>query len=151
LQVSGRKKFLVPGILIIALAALLLGAYFNGVLSNAGKKLPPGCAKPAGGFLIIANEQGYNDSVGHGAPYSNWPVISVHQGQSITIVVCDTDTQAHGFQIDHYYDRSVQTIVPGQVITVSFVANETGSFRIYCDVFCTVHIFMQNGELIVTP
>lgn len=72
----------------------------------------------------------------------------------MNITVCNIDVQAHGFQIGHYYDVStvgVVTIVPGQVLKVpAFVANETGSFQIYCDIFCSIHIYMQSGLLNVT-
>ncbi len=49
--------------------------------------LPSGCARPAGGFLIVAAYNGFNDSVGHGVPASPWPVVSVQHGSNVTIVV----------------------------------------------------------------
>jgi nitrous oxide reductase len=112
--------------------------------------LPAGCVKPPGGFLVIASGRGYNDSVDHGVPQNSWPVINVTQGQTVNITVCNTDFQAHGFQVTHYYDNSIVAIVPGQVIQVSFVANVKGEFRIYCEIFCTIHWAMQSGELIVS-
>jgi len=152
LLIGRRRKFLVSAVVVIAIAAALSGVYLSGVLGNGGSVNVPGCSKPAGGYLIVASETGFNDSVGHGAPTKNWPIITVHQGQLVTIVVCNEDkTQAHGFQIDHYHDSSIQTIVPGQVIVVQFVASEAGTFRIYCDIFCSIHIFMQSGQLIVQP
>ena len=33
---------------------------------------------------------------------------------------------------------------------VNFVANEAGKFRIYCNIFCSVHWAMQSGELVVS-
>jgi len=117
--------------------------------SNSG--LPASCVKPAGGFLIIASELGYNDSVDHGVPQNAWPVISVHEGQNVTIVVCNADpTQPHGFQVDHYYDARTVAIGPGQALTVSFIAADDGTFRIYCNIACSVHWAMLSGELIVT-
>lgn len=114
------------------------------------RPLPTGCVKPSDGFLIIASNTGYNDSIGHGAPQKNWPIINVTQGRTVNITVCDTDVQAHGFQISHYYDSSIVTVIPGQVLHVSFVADEAGTFRIYCSIFCSIHIFMQSGKLRVT-
>ncbi len=150
MQTKPRRKFLVPAIVVFALVVVLFGIYFSGAIGNSTGKLPPGCVKPAGGFLIIANEQGYNNSIGHGAPYKEWPIITVQKGQTVNITVCDTDTQAHGFQIEYYYDSSIQEVAPQAVIHIPpFVANETGTFRIFCSVFCTVHVFMQNGQLVV--
>jgi FtsP/CotA-like multicopper oxidase with cupredoxin domain len=146
-------------IIIVLVIVLAIGAT-TGVfaLSRQGapsqRPLPPGCVKPADGFLIVASDTGYNDSIGHGAPASNWPIIDVEKGQNVTIVVCNTDLQAHGFQITHYYDatdgHSEVTLSPGQVITVNFVANQEGKFDIYCEIFCSIHIYMQSGLLNVT-
>ena len=118
--------------------------------STSSKSLPPGCVKPTGGFLIIASNNGFNDSILHGAPSQTWPIISVHQNQTVNITVCNIDVVAHGFQVTHYYDSSIVTLTPGQVIHVSFVANQLGKFRVYCSIFCPIHIYMQNGELDVT-
>jgi hypothetical protein len=107
--------------------------------------LPAGCAKPADGFLIIANINGYNDSIQHGAPTASWPIIQVTQGSTVNITVCNTDHQAHGFQVTHYFDSNIETIEPGQVVHISFVANKAGDFDIYCSIFCSIHVFMQNG------
>jgi FtsP/CotA-like multicopper oxidase with cupredoxin domain len=113
-------------------------------------KLPAGCEKPADGFLIIASELGYNDSVDHGVPQNAWPVMNVQQGQNVTIVVCNADpAQSHGFQIEHYYDAILAAIAPGQVLRVNFVADQRGTFRVYCSIPCSVHWAMQSGELIV--
>jgi heme/copper-type cytochrome/quinol oxidase subunit 2 len=101
--------------------------------------------------LIIEGKTGYNDSIAHGAPTKSWPVITVHRGQNVTIMVCNTDIQAHGFQIVNYFVRNQETLVPGQVLKLSFVADQPGTFIIYCDIFCSIHLYMQNGLLNVTP
>ena len=115
--------------------------------------LPPGCVRPAGGFLIIASEYGYNDSVLEGAgPAKAWPVITVTQGETVNITVCNVDkTQSHGFQISNYFDSAIEAVGPGQVLHVpTFVASRTGTFQIYCAIFCTIHLFMEYGQLRVT-
>lgn len=114
--------------------------------------LPPGCSKPAGGYLVIMSMYGYNDSMLEGAgPSTPWPVIRVTQNTTVNITVCNADTaQAHGFQISNYFDSKVVALGPREVIHVSFIATEVGNFRIYCAIFCTIHPFM-NGELLVTP
>ena len=113
------------------------------------KELPQGCVKPPGGFLVIQSEYGYNDSILEGAgPSKPWPVITVTQGQNVTITICNIDMkESHGFQISHYYDSYIVSVSPGRVLTISFMANETGAFDIYCAIFCSIHPFMQYGEL----
>jgi heme/copper-type cytochrome/quinol oxidase subunit 2 len=114
-------------------------------------EFPAGCVKPVDGFLIIASQRGFNDSIDHGVPQNSWPVVTVRQGQNVTIVVCNADAvEAHGFQIDNYYDARTVALAPGRVLTVSFVANKVGTFRIYCNIFCAIHWAMQSGELVVT-
>lgn len=134
----------------MTLAAIVAVSYIAD-LNRTSVTLPPGCVKPAGGFVVIASGLGYNDSIGHGAPAKPWPIITVKNGTTVKIVVCNTDRQAHGFQITHYFDSSIETVGPGQVITVPVVADKTGTFQIYCSIFCTIHIYMQSGQLIVTP
>ncbi len=141
----GRRKYALALAMVLALAALAV--YLDS--SRSRQALPPGCVKPAGGYLIIATNQGYNDSIGHGAPQTAWPVIHVSQGDTVKITVCNTDVQAHGFQVGHYYDSSIESLLPGQVVTLSFVADQKGTYQIYCSVPCTVHIYMQSGELMV--
>jgi hypothetical protein len=138
-------------VLALALAALVLPQLNKVTAGTSTAPLPPGCVKPTGGFLLVASQLGYNDSVEHGVPQNSWPVIDVRQGQNVTIVVCNADpTQAHGFQISHYYDARLVSIASGQVLTVSFTAAEAGSFRVYCSIPCTVHWAMQSGELVVS-
>jgi hypothetical protein len=144
-------------IVLVILVVVLLGAGATTALylvsrgsSGGSRPLPPGCVKPPGGFLIVASDTGYNDSMGHGVPEESWPVLTVAQGQNVTIVVCNIDVQPHGFQVTHYDDKSEVTIVPGQVYRVSFVANQAGSFAIYCVIPCTIHWAMQSGLLKVT-
>ena len=135
----------------IALAAVISATYIADFGRNNGVALPAGCVKPAGGFLVVASERGYNDSISHGAPAKSWPIITVHQGQNVTIIVCNIDNQAHGFQVSHFWENTIETVAPGQVVTVTFVADKVGSYTIYCDIICTIHVYMQNGILNVTP
>jgi FtsP/CotA-like multicopper oxidase with cupredoxin domain len=108
------------------------------------------CSRPAGFFLIIADLSGFNDSIGHGAPVTPWPVIRVNQGDAVGIVVCNEDkTQPHGFAISTYFPRGV-AIMPGEAYTITFTANVPGTFVMYCNIFCTIHVFMV-ARLIVEP
>jgi len=142
-------------LVVLVGASATIGLY---LVSKGGggtsRSLPAGCVKPPDGFLIIASNLGFNDSITHGAPTKSWPIITVKQGQTVNITVCNIDVQAHGFQIKHYYDVDtvgVVTVVPGQVLQIpAFVADQAGSFQIYCDIFCSIHIYMQSGLLNVT-
>ena len=132
----------------VSAAALLLPGRGNATTTSS---LPGACVKPAGGFLVVASQYGFNDSIDHGVPQKSWPILNVTQGQTVNITVCNTDFQAHGFQVTHYYDTTVTSIASGQIIKVSFVANQAGNFRIYCNIFCSIHWAMQSGVLSVSP
>jgi hypothetical protein len=136
--------------IIVVLIIVGVGAIIS-ITSPGSKisKLPPGCTRPSAGFLIIAGMDGFNNSVGH--PNTVWPVIAVKQGSTVNITICNIAPYSHGFQIAHYYNSSIVTIDSNQVIRVSFVADEIGTFRIYCAIFCPIHFSMQNGRLTVTP
>jgi hypothetical protein len=152
-----RKRSIVLVLAVSVLVVAGAGLFFARVAGGGNHsttetsviKLPSGCEKPANGYLIIASNEGFNDSVLHGAPAKSWPIITVKEGSTVNIVVCNVDTFAHGFQIAHYFDSNVETVGPGEVVKVSFVANEAGDFDMYCSIFCEVHIFMQNARLIV--
>ncbi len=142
MKLDRRTTLAIIAVVVIVASVVVFAYYVN---------LKKGCqSKPDQGFLIVASADGYNDSIVHGAPQNSWPVISVPKGATVTITVCNSDRQAHGFQVSHYLDSPIETVAPGQTITVSFVANQTGTFKIYCSIFCTIHAFMQNGSIIVT-
>ena len=64
----------------------------------------------SGFFLIIANLGGFNDSVTHlqKSPNEPWPVVRVHKGDRVNIMVCNTDDYSpHGFAVEHYLDAGV--------------------------------------------
>jgi heme/copper-type cytochrome/quinol oxidase subunit 2 len=141
-----KRRLLLGILVVVAVAASASAAAFY--VFNVG----PTCIGngSAGNFLIVATANGYNDSITHGVPQGSWPVIHVAKGTTVNITVCNEDRQAHGFQVAHYFDNSIETVAPGQKISVTFVADQPGTFRIYCSIFCTVHSFMQSGELVVS-
>jgi FtsP/CotA-like multicopper oxidase with cupredoxin domain len=141
---------------VIASSLVLVGGLNSSQVAVANPpapaNLPPGCSKPVGGYLIVMSRYGYNNSVLEGAgPTKAWPVITVTQNTTVNITVCNADTvEAHGFQVSNYFDSDIVAVVPGQVLHVSFAATKVGTFRIYCAIFCTIHLFMEYGELEVT-
>lgn len=149
--VSRRTKLVV--VLAVILAGVVVASayvlYGRSAQSGTGG-LPSYCTKPTNGYLIVASARGYNNSVDHGVPANSWPVINAQKGSTVTITVCNTDTQAHGFNVTHYLDSKIETVSPGQALTVTFVADQTGRFKIYCSIFCTVHWAMQSGLLVVS-
>ena len=108
------------------------------------------CDRPAGFFLIIADLSGFNGSISHGAPVTPWPVIRVQEGDVVRILVCNEDTtQPHCFAVSTYFPTGV-AIAPGEAYRIVFTATVPGTFVIYCNIFCTVHVFMV-AQLIVQP
>ena len=151
------RKLLGAGIaitLIVVLIAIATGIVF--IPPNQPSNTPPAvtvskttCDRPPGFILIFADLSGFNNSISHGAPISPWPVIQVQRGQVVHLLVCNQDqTQPHGFAIGNYLEPGI-AMAPGDAYRIVFTATEAGTFRIYCDIFCTVHVFMV-GRLIVS-
>jgi len=67
-------------------------------------------------------------------------VLHVNPGDKVTIELVSTDV-VHGLYVDGY-DLNV-TADPGQLATLSFVADRSGTFRLRCSVTCgALHPFM---------
>jgi nitrous-oxide reductase len=79
-------------------------------------------------------------------------VIRVSEGDHVTIHLTSVETAqdaTHGFAIPGY-DKQV-SLDPGEVVTIEFTADRTGSFAFYCTEFCSaLHLEMQ-GWLLVEP
>jgi len=153
LNLERRTLVVVAVVALVGLAAtvsLYSLALEKNSSTTSGNGLPPGCSKPAGGFLIIASHLGWNDSELEGAGITAgvvWPKITVNQGSTVNITVCNADVQTHSFNIATYLTAPVNTIAPHQVLHFSFVANQAGTFQIYCEVPCSIHIYMLSGQL----
>jgi heme/copper-type cytochrome/quinol oxidase subunit 2 len=106
-------------------------------------------------FLIVAADPpspfaGYNGSYYQGTS-TQWPTMNVNVGQVVSIHVINcASSEAHGFAITYYDDKSIIAIPRGSYYDVTFTATKAGSFRVYCDIFCAIHPFMQNGALVVS-
>lgn len=137
----------------ITAAAILLALYVPLVTPPPGgsssRPSSGSCKAPEGYIAIIADHSGFNGSVAHGSPKNPWPVITAHKGETVRLLICNVDrVEAHGFAIDGYFDGGV-TLRPGQTYSITFTADKAGSFTIFCNVFCTIHIYMK-GMLVVT-
>lgn len=88
---------------------------------------------------------GFNGSAYHSPP---WPVMNVTLGQNVLIHVINNDSaEPHGFQISHYFTGIGGGLAPGKCLDVKFTANVGGSFLVFCDISCTIHLTMQQGRL----
>jgi FtsP/CotA-like multicopper oxidase with cupredoxin domain len=152
---------LVVGAIIAIVAVASLGGTNNTTVCSVlgSNQKAPGIANSssdasASSFIIVDSDPGSNYEGMNGSAFhltTPWPVIQVHQGQTVTIRVFNcASSESHGFAITHYFDSGT-AVRPGQSYTFTFVANEAGTFRIYCNIFCAIHPLMQNGQLIVTP
>jgi len=139
---------------VIAVIAIV-GAGSVIVFSYAGSLRPSSSSSSQVVYFTIIESDPPDPLAGMNGSYykpltTQWPIIRVHQGDTVIITVINNDSrEVHGFAIVHYDDKGFST-APGQRHTISFVANEVGSFRMYCNVFCAIHPYMQNGELIVS-
>ncbi|TMI23657.1 hypothetical protein E6H36_09915 [Candidatus Bathyarchaeota archaeon] len=97
-------------------------------------------------ITIVADLDGYNDSK---SMPGQWPLASVNRCDPVTIRFTNQDIQSHGLAVDSY-DVKGLTLTEGTTQFLNFTATRTGQFRVYCNIFCTVHTYMQNGLLIVT-
>ncbi len=153
-RVIGKRTVVVALAVVLLVGVTAAASYESGAAGDYAlslpTSLPTGCARPSGGFLIVATSMGYNDSIGHGAPTTSWPVLDVPTGANVTIAVCNLYSFAVGFQITHYLDDRLISVPPGNTTVVSFVANKVGVFFIYCSVFNPIHIFLQSGKVIVS-
>jgi heme/copper-type cytochrome/quinol oxidase subunit 2 len=160
---SGKEEFprtrlfrlvLVIMVVVVAITGFFTAAYtfhfFGPGTTNCWvrpKNLP---ASSTYFIVVMANEGmnvGFNDSKFQSG---SWPMMNVTLGRTVTIHVINNDTvQSHGFAIQRYF--SGFSLGPGTCRDVTFTANQLGSFTVYCNISCTIHIFMQSGRLNVNP
>jgi|GEM_PF-3075976 len=71
--------------------------------------------------------------------------LTAKKGEKVEIKVTNTDkSNAHGFSIDNY--NVVKTIESGKTETISFTADKTGTYK----VFCQLHPKHVPSQLVVT-
>jgi len=142
---------------IVVIAAIGVGSvtafWYAGFLSTQSSQSSSGAQVDH--FTVIESDPPDPLAGMNGSYYkplgTQWPIIRVHLGDTVIITVINNDSrEIHGFAIVHYDDKGFST-APGQQHTITFMANEAGTFRMYCNVFCAIHPYMQNGAVIVSP
>ena len=75
--------------------------------------------------------------------------LEVNEGETVRITIRSSDTK-HGFGID---DLDIEEEVPrrGSPVTIEFVAEEAGEFRIKCTEYCGRGHRRMRGVLVVRP
>ncbi len=112
-----------------------------------GNKDNQGIASHQTYFTIVMLNTGFNGSANQAGA---WPVMKATKGQTITIRVINNDpVESHGLAISHYFDGGV-ALRPHELYDIVFVADRTGTFRVYCNIFCAIHPLMQNAQLVVS-
>jgi heme/copper-type cytochrome/quinol oxidase subunit 2 len=140
-------------VLIIVAGFLTVGYAFH--LFGGGQDCWVRPTAPAGSavFTIVMGNEGVNVGF-NGSKYLGGPVMNATVGQNVIMHVINNDTQAHGFQVVHYFDQGINGIAglaPGKCFDVEFVAGQIGTFAVRCNIFCTIHDFMLSGILNVNP
>ncbi len=114
--------------------------------------------QPQGKGRVI-NVAGYNLAdpdpgvwvVGEGRPFTTDHVneIRVKQGELVTLRLSSVDV-VHGFALPGY--NISESLYPGDVMTVEFLASESGEFEFYCSArSCGRGHLEMKGTLIVGP
>ena len=134
-------------IIVIVSAVALGGGAMTYAIGIPGSPCT-GVASTTRNFTIIADDNGYNDSLHHLG--QTWPVMNVNRCDIVKITVVNTVTQTHGFSIAYYAVKGTE--IPGQQTQQipAFQAIRDGSFTVKCNVPCTIHYAMLNGLLNVS-
>ncbi len=153
MALSKNQRYIAFGIVVVLVAGVTVTtAYSLHLFDTTGRSGPSCPSSPASSsssvnYTIIITNQGFNASKTYAQPC---PVLNVRKGQAVTIHLENIDpVETHGFAITHYRDSGV-LLGPGQSKDIPFTATQTGSFLIYCNVVCSIHLYMQDGRLTVT-
>ncbi len=148
---SKRTKVIL-GIVVIAagVTGVFFSAYslhFLGLGTTSCWARPANLPSDSAYFVVVMGNQGMNVGFnGSRFQAGSWPIMNVTVGKMVTIHVINNDTlQSHGFAVQRYF--SGFALGPGTCANVTFTADQSGQFLVYCYISCTIHIFMQNGRL----
>ncbi len=68
----------------------------------------------------------------------------------VVINLVSRDVQAHGLAVDFYTANGIEAVgQEPQPVILLFLATRSGEFRVYCTIPCSVHNYMQHGQLTV--
>ncbi len=145
-RISRRMVIAIVFLAVIATGTVLAANALH--IFNLGCLFDPSSSTNQIHFTIIMSHQGFNDSK---TPYPNsWPILNVAACQNVSVHLVNEDpTEPHGFAITHYFNSGV-VVRPGQTDDVTFTANQRGTFLVYCNIFCTIHVYMLDGRLNVS-
>jgi len=153
MTLSKNQRYIVFGIVIVIITGVTATtAYSLHLFDTTGRSGRPCPSSQASSFssanyTIIITNQGFNGSRTYAQPC---PVLNVRKGQTVTIHLENIDpVETHGFAVTHYLDSGV-LLAPGQKKDVVFTVTQSGTFLIYCNVICSIHLYMQDGRLNVT-
>ncbi len=127
-------------------------AFFGSNLINliSGKGL-----YPTERFTLVFDDtgqsQGLNASASHGIN-AVWPVFHVHIDDRVVIDVINNNSsqQPHNLAIQHYFIGGTPVLKPGQSYTFSFIANKSGNFSVYEQIYSSLIDYDENGMMIVS-
>ncbi len=148
------RRVLVIVLMVVAVTGVFAAAYtfhFFGLGTTNCWVRPANIPASSTYFVVVMANEGMNVGF-NGSKFQSgsWPIMNVTMGRTVTIHVINNDTvQSHGFAIQHYLTGF--SLGPGTCSDVTFTANQLGSFTVYCNISCSIHIFMQNGRLNVNP
>jgi FtsP/CotA-like multicopper oxidase with cupredoxin domain len=144
------RKVMIILVALVSIVALASGLTVAGVVPLSTILSCIGTSGTSRSFTIIADLNGYNNSktMASQGGLGPWPVMNVSRCDNVTINLANNDTQSHGLAVGSYTGE--YSIAPGQTISVHFTANRTGHWRVFCTILCSVHDYMQNGQLNVT-
>src|SRR2546428_11742398 len=148
------RRVLVIVLIVVVVTGFFAAAYtfhFFGLGTTNCWARPTNVPASSTYFVVVMANEGMNVGV-NGSKFQSgsWPIMNVTLGRSVTIHVINNDTvQSPGFAIQRYF--SVFSLGPGNCSDVKFTADQPRSFLVYCNISCSIHVFMQNGRLNVNP
>ncbi|SNQ62029.1 cupredoxin domain-containing protein [Candidatus Methanoperedens nitratireducens] len=84
----------------------------------------------------------------------NWSMQEIHliKGEPVTLKIRNVDTVSHGFAIPELGISlsGAGEIKPGNVATIEFIPDTTGSFMFTCTTWCSTRHMQMTGKIIVS-
>ncbi len=149
-RIIRTKRVLAILVVLISVGGVVSGLVLTGAIPLTTLISCLGTPGTSKSFTIIADLSGYNNSKNNAGPvgYGVWPIMNVSRCDNVTINLTNNDTQSHGLAIGGYTGE--YSVPPNQTLTIHFTANKAGHLRVFCTILCTVHDYMQNGQLNVS-